>query len=392
MSQRSDLRNPFIDALRGVAILLVMLLHFGLAYGFKLPLPEAVPSSWTREVMVSGNYGVSMFFVVSGFLITSRVLHRYGSLAAVDMKNFYLLRLFRLGPLLMLMLVVITVLWLAGLPKFDNIHDKQPMPAWFQWVAILSVLTFWHNVLIERVGSWFNYAMNICWSLSVEEVFYLAFPFLIRFVRARGLWLIALAFIAIGPAYRWWHRDDENYFLYGYLACFDQIAVGCVAAMIAARKAEWGRTVSPWGAAVCAVIIACIYLAGFNGHEAFGFTCLAVAVAGFLICVTGLDASRSARRRWSPLPWLGSRSYELYLFHLIVLGLLVGIWPRGSVDLDMKFPLMALFLLLSIAVAALVSRFVGNPLSRYLRGRYASRGDGATVRCHELAGPSVTEH
>lgn len=368
-----------------------MLLHFGLAYGFRLPLPAAVPPSWVRAVLVSGNYGVSMFFVVSGFLITSRVLHRHGTLATVDIRNFYLFRLFRLGPLLILMLAVITALWLAGLPKFDNIHDKHPLPAWFQWVAIFSVLTFWHNVLIELVGNWFNYAMNICWSLSVEEVFYLAFPLLIRFVRTRGLLLIALAFIVIAPAYRWWHRDDENYFLYGYLACFDQIAIGCVAAMVAARKSNMSRAASAWGMALCGIFMACVYLIGFQGHEAFGFTFLALATAGFLISAAGRKPGQLAKPRWSPLSWMGSHSYELYLFHLIVLGLLTEIWPKAAIDSDMKFPLLALFFLLSIVVAASVSRFVGNPLNRHLRGRYAGLREGAREHSTQRVESPVTE-
>jgi peptidoglycan/LPS O-acetylase OafA/YrhL len=350
-----------------------MLLHFGLAYGFKLALPDAVPSTWVRAVLVSGNYGVSMFFVISGFLITGNVLRRYGSFAAIDMKNFYLLRLFRLGPLLLLMLAIITALWLAGLPKFGNFHDKQPMPAWFQWLAVFSVLTFWHNVLLEIVGNWFNYAMNICWSLSVEEVFYLAFPLLIRFVRTRWLLLfIALVFIAIAPAYRWLHRDDENYFLYGYLACFDQIAIGCLAALLAARKRAWSKTMRKAGALLCVIALAYFYAQGFNGHEAFGFTCLAMATAGLLICVAGLDTNKLGAYLMAPLSWIGARSYELYLFHLIVLGILTEIWPKATLAFNMKFPLMALFFVLSMTVAALAGRFVGNPLNQHLRRRYAS--------------------
>jgi peptidoglycan/LPS O-acetylase OafA/YrhL len=361
-----------VDTLRGVAIVLVMLLHFGLAYGFKLPLPAAIPAAWVRAVMVSGNYGVSMFFVISGFLITGNVVRRYGSLAAVDMRNFYLLRLFRLGPLLLLMLAVITLLWAAGIPKFGNFHDKLPLPAWFQWLAIFSVLTFWHNVLIEIVGDWFNYAMNICWSLSVEEVFYLAFPLLIRFVRVRWLLLlIPLAFIVIGPAYRWAHRDDENYFLYGYLACFDQIAIGCLAALVAGHLRDRGAAVRKVGALVFFAALACFYGRGFEGHEAFGFTGLALSTAGLLVCVADLRAGKFGGAVMTPLAWVGARSYELYLFHLIVLGIFTELWPKGSFDVSLKLWVLALFFAASIIVAALAGHFVGNPLNRYLRRRYA---------------------
>jgi peptidoglycan/LPS O-acetylase OafA/YrhL len=329
-------------------------------------------------LLVSGNYGVSMFFVISGFLITSNVLRSHGALAAVDIRSFYQRRLFRLGPLLLMMLAIITALWLAGVSKFDNIQDKQPMPWWFQGVAIFSVLTFWHNLLIEIVGDWFNYAMNICWSLSVEEVFYLAFPLLLRFMRWRPLLLLAFVFILIGPAYRWLHRDDENYFLYGYLACFDQIAIGCLAALVAAGR--FGRVpgLRRAGAGLFAVALAYVYLRGFQGNEAFGFSSLALATAGLLICVAGMAPGEFGARLMTPLSWIGAHSYELYLFHLIVLGLLTGIWPRAAIDPGMKFPLMALFFGLSMLVAALAGRYVGDPLNRYLRRRYiGSRGNPA---------------
>ena len=386
-------RNLYVDTLRGVAIVLVMLLHFGLAYGFKLPLPPVVPPSWVRALLVSGNYGVSMFFVISGFLITGNVLRRYGSLAAVDMKSFYLFRLFRLGPLLLLMLAIITALWLAGVPQFGNFHNKQPMPTWFQWLAIFSVLTFWHNVLLEIVGNWFNYAMNICWSLSVEEVFYLAFPFLIRFVRTRWLLLlVALVFIMIAPAYRWLHSDDENYFLYGYLACFDQIAIGCLAALLAARKRGWSNTMRKSGAIFCAIALAYFYLQGFNGHEAFGFTWLATATAGLLICVADLNTNKLGACLMAPLSWIGARSYELYLFHLVVLGIFTEVWSKATLDFNMKLPLMALFFLLSMVVAAFAGGFVGNPLNQYLRRRYpSSRNAVADPACSHHFSEYVSE-
>jgi peptidoglycan/LPS O-acetylase OafA/YrhL len=205
----------------------------------------------------------------------------------------------------------------------------------------------------------------------VEEVFYLAFPLLTRFVRVRWvLLLIALMFIAIGPAYRWLHRDDENYFLYGYLACFDQIAIGCLAALIVARKLRWGTIKRRAGAMVCAIAMAYVYLRGFAGHEAFGFTGMAITTAGFLICVSDLETSKLGARLMTPLSWVGARSYELYLFHLIVLGMLITIWPKASIDFDMKLPLLALFLLLGMTVAYLAGRLIGNPLNQYLRRRY----------------------
>jgi len=100
-----------------------------------------------------------------------------------------------------LALEVITALGLAGLPKFSNIADGKNLGDGFFLVADLSVLTFWHNLLMEGVG-YFNYAMNIYWSLSVEEVFYLVYPLIL--VIARRRWqLIVLGQRLLRDMHRW---------------------------------------------------------------------------------------------------------------------------------------------------------------------------------------------
>lgn len=77
-------RNPHIDALRGAAILCVLLLHFALAYGLKNSPLAALPD-WLWKAAYQGNYGVTMFFVISGYLITSTSLRRWGDLARIDL-------------------------------------------------------------------------------------------------------------------------------------------------------------------------------------------------------------------------------------------------------------------------------------------------------------------
>ncbi len=127
-----DSRNLYIDMLRGVAITLVMLLHFQLAYGLiNSPLAELFPVNFLRSLFYNGNYGVSIFFVISGFLITGNILRRYGSLGDVKVKRFYLLRLFRLAPCVWLALVIITVLGLFGVSHFMNAHRGHAFPDWF---------------------------------------------------------------------------------------------------------------------------------------------------------------------------------------------------------------------------------------------------------------------
>jgi peptidoglycan/LPS O-acetylase OafA/YrhL len=365
-------RSPRVDLLRGVAILSVLLLHFSLTYKLAdSALSRLFPVSWIRAAINNGNYGVTLFFVISGFLITSNNLRRYGELQRVRLRQFYALRFARIIPPLLLALAIIIPLGLAHLSSFTNSRDGMLMPDRFFGIAVLSVLTFWHNVLMQSVG-YFNYCLNIYWSLSVEEVFYLVFPLACLLLR-RDLFIVALCLIAIAvaPWYRSVHNDDELYFMYGYAACFDAIAIGCLTAMFSARYEIPDSIGKPLRYA-CAAGLAVTYFVGIDGHEAFGFTCMALFAAPLL---ANALRPRAPYRFFGArlLCWFGQHSYELYLYHIIVLGLLRECLPRASVPGDYKLPLLVAFLLLSVFTAAGASRYFAEPVNARLRRLFVER-------------------
>lgn len=362
-------RNFRIDVLRGIAISLVLLLHFHLSYSLvDSPLAAVLPVEFIKAVARNGNYGVTMFFVVSGYLITSTTLRRHGSLGNVDLRSFYAFRFARIVPCLVVALAVIVVLGLVlKQPAFMNVA-KPGWPEVGYPVAVLSVLGFWHNVLMQHAW-YFNYAMNIYWSLSVEEVFYLAFPLLcIGLKRPWAIVAVWVLAIVVGPVYRGFHADDEIYFMYGYLACFDAVAFGCCAALLARRFSLQG-----WGgrqvqlAAAC--LVAVTYLRGIHGNEVLGFTAIA---AGTAVLLVGAHDERVPgwalrSRALAGLRWLGRHSYELYLFHIIVLGLMRSFVPRGAMGEVYKLPALAFFVAVSLVVAWGVARFYSEPVNARLR-------------------------
>ncbi|HET7063529.1 MAG TPA: acyltransferase, partial [Rudaea sp.] len=247
----------------------------------------------------------------------------------------------------------------------------QPLPASFSILSIVSVLTFWHNVLMETVG-YFNYCVNIYWSLSVEEVFYLLFPLAaVALRRTRYFVPLCLAVIAAGPIYRAIHADNELYFMYGYLACFDAIALGCLTALLKRRVSLTKRasSIATW---IAAPGLACIYLIGFDGHEAAGFTLIALATC-VLLLTSGSDTqeSRPLRLR-EPLCWMGRHSYELYLFHIVVLACMRDLVPRDALANGAKPLWLLVFIALSCAAAAAISRYFSEPANRALRRRFAT--------------------
>jgi peptidoglycan/LPS O-acetylase OafA/YrhL len=361
------MRSVRVDLLRGVSIFAVLLLHFSLSYDLvNSPLSRIFPTFLVDGAVNNGNYGVTIFFVISGFLITSNNLYRYQHLGKVRLRQFYAFRFSRIIPPLVLALLIIVPLGLLNVPSFSNSDGGQRMPAAFFLIATLSVLTFWHNVLMQTVG-WFNYCLNIYWSLSVEEVFYLTFP--IACVLLRRRWLITVlcaVFIVIGPVYRSAHTDDELFFECGYLACFDAIAFGCLTALFYQKvqaQPSAGRVVRPLAAGALVVT----YFLGIDGHEVFGFTVVALSAATLLTEAFEDSTEGSKRLPARIVCWFGRHSYELYLFHIIVLAGMRNVVPKGTMAYEYKLPCFLLFMMLSALLAGGVARYYAEPLNAGLR-------------------------
>lgn len=193
--QRDWKRLDGVDVLRGLAILFVVLNHVNMrlviaeipyAVGFSPPL--------VSSLVWNGQFGVQIFFAVSGFLITSTALRRWGQLSNVSLRDFYLLRVARILPLLLALLLILTGLHFAGVRPFVVTQEMGGLGR-----AIFAALTLHVNVLQARHG-WLPANWGVLWSLSVEEVFYLFFPLMARFfVRGRLFVAILLCFVVVGP-------------------------------------------------------------------------------------------------------------------------------------------------------------------------------------------------
>ncbi|WGS52748.1 acyltransferase [Paraburkholderia sp. D15] len=365
-------RDARIDLIRGVSIVLVLFHHFNIAYRLNdTSLASAFGWQAVRAVARNGNYGVTMFFVISGFLITSNAMRRWPGFERVDLRVFYTLRLARIVPCLLLLLAIVNAGASMGIAIFGN-HAPMGTAVSF-WQVNLASLTFWMNVLIGKYG-WVNYPLGVLWSLSVEEVFYLSFPLLCvtlrRESRLLAFWLVIAA---IGPLYRFTHQGDEGGFLYAYFACFDGIAIGCCAAVLAKRVALQGRTAC-WLQGVVAAAMAFIYLcAPIAETNVLGVTAMALGTAMLLMGAATSGQQEHAhgdrKRRGSVLAWFGRHSYELYLFHLVVLGGLRTIWPPLMTAGNEKLLLLAAFFVLSALLSACIARFFSEPLNGTIRDR-----------------------
>ncbi len=130
-------------------------------------LAKALPRQVAATLFWNGANGVIVFFAISGFLITTMAIRRWGALSQVRIADFYRLRFARIVPLLVALLAVLSVLHLARVPWFVINPGRSTLPR-----ALLAAATFHINWLESQRGylppNW-----DVLWSLSVEEVFYL---------------------------------------------------------------------------------------------------------------------------------------------------------------------------------------------------------------------------
>ena len=350
------MRNPGIDTVRGVAILAVLLLHFGLTYHFWRIVPALAPLRW-------GNFGVTMFFVVSGYLIAGNTIRRDGRLGVVALGPFYVRRAARIAPLLLVALAIIAIVGAAGAPSFAS---DAPHPARALTGGLLTVLTFTHNLFMQRHG-YTNYALDVYWSLSVEEVFYAGFPLLCLLLRRdRVIATACLVAVAAAPVVRFLGQDDDTVYLCGDLACFDALAIGVLAALVREHVpgiARHRRALVLGGAATIAVV----WPGGFAdpSRVAWSFTAIALGTAAILLGCRHAPGARVA----APLRWMGRHSYELYLFHIIVLAALRDLLPAARLPPALLPAWLAVFLALA-ALAAIPAARWGAGIERHLRRRW----------------------
>jgi peptidoglycan/LPS O-acetylase OafA/YrhL len=370
---RSWTRLDGVDLLRGLAIFFVLMNHVNMRLLFaKVPYTKGLPNQLVYSLVWNGQFGVQIFFAVSGFLITSTALRRWGSIDRVNIRDFYMLRFARIAPLLLLLLAILSALHLAHVRDFVVSQNVGGLPR-----ALFAALTFHINLLEARrdylPGNW-----DILWSLSVEEMFYLFFPLACRIFRhAKVLAIPLVIFVVLGPFARAVvFNHNPVWREYSYLGGMDAIALGCLTALFVAKRTLsratlW--TMSSLGAALlifslCFSIRAYIWGLGRNG---LNMTILAVGAC--MVITTVAQTRWQAPRILSPLLKLGQRSYEIYLTHMFVVLALFSLFVLANKPLKAVPALFFATILLAALLGELVARTYSEPMNRWLRSRW---GDG----------------
>lgn len=387
--KRSWRRLDGVDLLRGLAIFFVLMNHVNMRLlGAKVPYTKGLPHQLVFSLVWNGQFGVQMFFVISGFLITSTTLRRWGSLPVISVRDFYRLRFARIAPLLFLLLAVLSILHFAHFKDFVVSAKTGGLGR-----AIFAALTFHVNLLEARRG-YLPGGWDILWSLSVEEMFYLFFPVICRlFGRGKLLVALLLGFVVLGPFGRTVLAHGNGVWReYSYLGGMDAIAIGCLTAL-AVSRVRFSRlqlwTLSSLGIvllvfSLCFSIRAYIWGLGRNGLNmtilALG-TCLLVAVAA--------QTQWRSPRILSPILKLGQRSYEVYLTHIFVVLAMFRLFVEAGKPMRGVPALFIVVIVLAGLLGEAVARLFSDPMNRLLRRRF---GDGSDKLGSVLEADNNSQH
>jgi peptidoglycan/LPS O-acetylase OafA/YrhL len=349
-------RLPYLgalDGLRAFAVLAVLLYH--------------LDAPWSPLHLRGGFFGVDVFFVLSGYLITSILLSEWRRSTRVSLPNFWLRRARRLLPAVGFLLSAVLLYALVVLP-----HEVASLRR--DALASFGYVTNWYLIYhhLSYFESWGRPSLfQHLWSLAIEEQFYLVWPLLfvigMRFLRLPGL-LFALLSAAIGAtvlmAVLYQPGVDPSRIYYGTDTRSAGLLIGSALALVlpiasfAERRRAWWR--DALGIAGLALLAYFFVRVGDGSALPYrgGFAIVSLATAAVIAATVSSRSRLGAVLGFQPLVWIGRRSYSIYLWH----------WPVFMLTrpgLDVSFggwPLFVLRLAIVAALAEVSYRFVETPI------------------------------
>ena len=324
---------PALYGVRGVAVLLVVGRHY-------------------NTILPGGGLGVDLFFVLSGFLITSLLLGEHGRTGRISLGWFYWRRALRLLPALLALIAVYVsfTVWKGGFA--DDTHGLR---------NALWGLSYLSN--FPLAAGMDGGSLSHLWSLAQEEQFYLLWPPLLtgllalRF-RPRPIVGALLAVAGLFAAHRWsiadtgtlrrlWVAPDMH---------ADALIAGCAAGFVYCFRL-WCRWLQPAGLVALAACVAVVATEARENRSLFGWPLAVFVVAAAVAVLAVADSPRSPLARllsFRPLQLLGVISYGLYLWHFPIFKV-AGATPLALVS--------------SVVVAAASYRYLESPVLRLRQTR-----------------------
>jgi peptidoglycan/LPS O-acetylase OafA/YrhL len=362
--------QPALDGVRALAVIAVLLFHAGIP-GFD-----------------GGYLGVSVFFTLSGYLITSLLLREHATTGSIDLLGFYGRRIRRLLPASVLTVALVVAL-AAGTDLFDGVASlrAQVVGSLFQvanWVFLAGEGSY-QELLSQGAGT--ASPLEHFWSLAIEEQFYWVWPMVMLVVLTRATsrqsrvrvigGLTALSMIAAPVIAQVWGPDAAYW---ATPARLSEILVGAFVAVVLIDRPVDARLGALAPGALGALAIGVVMFPASSGPAYEGALPLVAAASGALLVGLQIDGPLRRGLATAPLVGLGKISYGVYLFH----------WPvYVLVDADRVGwsgpPLTVLRLAITMAIAIASYHLVEMPIRRTRRVTFAPTLGGSVLATSAVA-------
>jgi peptidoglycan/LPS O-acetylase OafA/YrhL len=344
-------RFPALDGLRGVAALMVVTYHFG----------------GRDYVWLSGWTGIQIFFVLSGFLITTLALREESSTGHVSLRNFWIRRLFRILPAyLVVLLAMILTTYRRGGSDWTLLREALP----HYWTFT--------NELGHPESPWM-----LSWTLGIEQKFYLLWP-LVAFgvalsprIRLVGIGLVAGALTVAASTW-----GDAP----GSPASYVSILVGCALAVSMHTRAGFDRLrplMTRTGRTIVLLVLLVAQLLLERSYALVGELATVVYVVVVAAVLPGLltDGAAATALSTRPLRWLGARSYSLYLCQVLAAWTVYALLPKLTAT-----AMVIATMVVGLMVADFLYRYVESPMIKL--GRQLESAREHTQRTVPVVGKS----
>jgi len=348
-----------LDALRALSVLLVILSHVGVTNAVSTPVLKSFFTVFNAFT------GVTIFFVISGFLITTLLIAEKQKTGIVNIKNFFVRRALRTLPLYYVAILIAALFGLFGVQQISS-------------AALLHGITYTYNFV--RVQDNVGFLSHL-WSLAVEEQFYLLWPFIFASLIVKPLRLIGICILSIVACYMAYLAIDLDspipntyYVTRWFLPAAYPIFVGCLFALSCHHWSRFREFLATKAALAASVIMLFwpLIFPDFTAAVAEWFSPLQflerfVVVTGIAGTISWLVLNQESwvvkRLDWGPIGYLGKISYGLYVWQGIFTG-------NGNIDSHYWPPPVIWGVVLTFGVSIVSYHVFEMPFLK-LKGRFS---------------------
>ncbi|MFZ6672469.1 acyltransferase family protein [Undibacterium sp. Xuan67W] len=302
-----------LDGLRAVSILLVVISH-----------------AWLGHI-VPGGLGVTIFFFISGFIITRLMIVEWDATTQINIRQFYLRRFFRLMPALIIYVVLSLLAMLA-------------MGEAIKLIELLSVFFYYANYYAIYFGfgdDTLPAPLSITWSLAIEEHFYLVFPFLFAALAGKITWFLRLIAGLIVAVFLWrlylltqfgLEQLAHDRIYKGTDTRLDSILYGTGFSILLARYSWANKFFSDRRVVVSGALLMSLSLLVRNEifRESLRYSIQGIALACLFCHLVFIDNPVQRLLSSGPMIYIGKISYSLYLYHYLIFTLITAWMPDSA--------------------------------------------------------------